>query len=330
MSHPLDLELAGKTPAAKATRILASDHEPGHQETPAVPLLSLTSDDGKPMTLSWRGVLPQPVLNGSRARYVNALTATDLVVQTTRTGFEQSLELKDRSAVEANGSVTLTLRAPGLTANVGDDRSVSFVDRTGKHVAALQAPVMWDARTDPRTGEHTRVADVGLKVAQSGDDVDLTLTPDAEFLAAPDTVFPVTVDPAVNLGTTFDAFVQQGYTTDQSAATELKLGYNGAGQIARSFLQFKTGSVQGRKILGAKFNLWNHHSWTCNSAGSGSWEVWRSGTVNTGTRWTPQPTWMEKYATSTATKGASGCAAGWVSADITSMVQVWANHTATR
>ncbi|MFJ4574736.1 DNRLRE domain-containing protein [Streptomyces sp. NPDC088846] len=329
-SHPLDLELAGKTPAAKAARVLASGHEPGHKDTPAVPLLSLTSDDGRPMTLSWRGSLPQPVLDGTRARYVDALTATDLVVETTRTGFEQSLELKDRSAVDANGSVTLTLHTPGLTAKEGDDRSVSFVDtRTGKQAAVLQAPVMWDAHTDPRTGEHTRIADVGLKVTQSGDDVDLTLTPDAEFLAAPDTVFPVTVDPAVNLGTTFDAFVQQGYTTDQSASTELKLGNNGAGQIARSFLQFKTGSVQGRKILGAKLNLWNHHAWTCNSAGSGSWEVWRSGTVNTGSRWTAQPTWMEKFATSTATKGASGCAAGWVSADITSMVQLWADHTAT-
>ncbi|WP_442809469.1 hypothetical protein [Streptomyces sp. SR27] len=46
----------------------------------------------------------------------------------------------------------------------------------------------------------------------------------------------MTVDPAVNIGASFDTFVQQGYTTDMSTSTELKLGNNGSGQIARSFL----------------------------------------------------------------------------------------------
>lgn len=148
------------------------------------------------MSLSWRGTLPAPTVDGARARYANALTATDLVIESTRTGFEQFLELKDRSAVAANGSVTLTLDAAGLQARQNPDGSVSFIDpKTGQEAGQLPAPVMWDAQVDERSGEHTRTAPVGLKVTQNGDAIDLTLTPDAAFLNDPKTTYPVTVDP---------------------------------------------------------------------------------------------------------------------------------------
>ncbi|MFF8696726.1 DNRLRE domain-containing protein [Streptomyces sp. NPDC015144] len=328
-AHPLDVELAGATPAKNAAAIREAG-DPGEPQVPASPLVSLKDTDGEPMTLSWRGVLPQPKLTENRARYVEALPGTDLIVETTKTGFEQFLELKNRSSVDATGSVTMSLNAGGLKARANKDSSVSFLDPdTGKQVGLLPAPMMWDASTDKRSGEHTRTAPVGLKVTQNGDEVDLTVTPDAGFLADPDTKFPVTVDPAVSIGANFDSFVQQGFTTDQSASTDLKIGNNGSNQVARSFLQFQTGAIRGKKILSAKLNLYNYHSWACNSSGSGSWEVWRSGTVTTASRWDSQPSWIAKFATASATKGASGCSAGWVSADVTSMAQVWADNTAT-
>ncbi|MER5306668.1 sugar-binding protein, partial [Streptomyces sp. NPDC002773] len=246
--HPLGLKLGGRTPAAHAARVMASGAA-GDARTTPVPLVSLDDGDGQALNLSWRGVLPEPALSGTTARYANALPATDLVIESTRTGFEQFLELKDRSAIAANGSVTLTLNAKGISARANADRSVSFMDvESGKQVGVLPAPVMWDAYVDPRSGEHTRRADVGLKVTQRGDAVDLTLTPDADFLSDPARTFPVTVDPAVNLGSSFDTFVQQGYTTDMSASTELKLGNNGAGQIARSFLHFPMAQISGKQI----------------------------------------------------------------------------------
>ncbi|WP_024757502.1 hypothetical protein [Streptomyces exfoliatus] len=194
------------------------------------------------------------------------------MIESTRTGFEQFLELKDRSAVDATGSVTLSLKAKGLTVKANADRSVTFLDKdTGKEAGVLPAPVMWDAAVDPNSGEHENRADVGLKVTQNGDAVDLTLTPDAAFLADPATKFPVTVDPAVNIGASFDAFVQQGFTSDQSAATELKLGNNGEGQVARSFLAFPMAKITGKVIKSSSLNLWNFHSWSCSAR---SWEVW--------------------------------------------------------
>ncbi|MEU7015910.1 DNRLRE domain-containing protein, partial [Streptomyces sp. NPDC046385] len=320
--HPLGLRLGGKTPAAQAAKVRASGAS-GKAGTAEVPLVTLAAGEGRELGLSWRGVLPEPKLSGTTARYEDALTATDLVIESTRTGFEQFLELKNRSAVAANGSVTLTLNAKGVKARANADRSVTFVDaKTGKQVGLLPAPVMWDATVDAKSGEHTRRADVGLKVTQRGARVDLTLTPDAKFLADPATKYPVTVDPAVNIGASFDTFVQQGYTTDMSASTELKLGNNGAGQIARSFLHFPMAGISGKQILGAKLNLFNSHSWSCTPS---SWEVWDTPHATTATRWTNQPGFTTKWATSTATKGfSSACADGWVSQDIKNLAVAWA------
>ncbi|MGW6564963.1 DNRLRE domain-containing protein [Streptomyces sp. NPDC054975] len=321
--HPLRLKLAGKTPATQAARVMSSG-DAGDARTTPVPLVTLDAGEGRELGLSWRGVLPEPSVSGTKARYADALTATDLIIESTRTGFEQFLELKDRSAIDANGSVTLTLNAEGIEARANADRSVTFLDtKSGKRVGVLPAPVMWDAYVDPNSGEHTRRADVGLKVTQSGGTVDLTLTPDADFLADPETKFPVTVDPAVNIGPSFDTFVQQGYTTDMSSSTELKLGNNGSGQIARSFLHFPMAQITGKQILSAKLNLWEFHSWSCTPS---NWEVWDTGHASTSTRWTSTlPSWNNKWATSTATKGySSSCGDGWVSQDIKTLAAAWA------
>ncbi|WP_369212645.1 DNRLRE domain-containing protein [Streptomyces flavofungini] len=319
-AHPLGLTLAGATPerkdAAATRRLRAAEAVPA-----ATPLVSLTTQKGQRVELGWRGALPVPRVDGTKATYRDALPHADLVVDATRTGFEQSVVLNSPKAVDEAGTLRMTLTAKGLTAKAESGGGVSFTDAAGRAAGTLPAPVMWDARYDERSGEHTHRAPVAMTVAQDGDRVDLTLTPDAAFLADEKTKFPVTVDPSVNLLTTFTTFVQEGYNTDQSAAKELKLGNNGAGQVARSFLKFDNKPVKGREIKSATLKLWNHHSWSCKAA---AWEVWDTSAASTASRWSAQPTWHRKWATSTQTKGGTGCAEGWVSADIKSLAQAWA------
>ncbi|MEU0158339.1 DNRLRE domain-containing protein [Streptomyces sp. NPDC006261] len=323
--HPQGLALAGRSKAPKGLKAAGRK-----ASAEAVPLISLDDRSGNRMELGWYGALPEPAIEGEESnvlRYRDALPATDLLVESTRTGYEQFLELKDRSAIGANGSVAYSLTAKGLTAKAGKDGSVTFTDAKGKQAGVLPAPMMWDARTDKRSGEHVRTAPVKVEVAQDGDKVTLTLSPDAEFLADSTTQFPVTIDPAINIGPSFDAFVQQGYTTDQSAATELKLGNNGSNQIARSFLSFPMKNITGKQITSAKLNLFATHSWSCTPK---AWEVWSTGQATASTRWTSQPSWTTKYATSTQTKGfSSACNDGWVNADVTSLVGAWAGNGAT-
>ncbi|MEE1832318.1 DNRLRE domain-containing protein [Streptomyces sp. SP17KL33] len=319
--HPHGLRLAGKSKAPKGLKDVGES-----TGSAGVPLVTLEGRTGQRMRLGWYGTLPAPEIEGAEkniARYRSALPSTDLLIESTRTGYEQYLELKDRSAVDASGAITYSLTAKGLTAKEKADGSVSFSDAKGKAVGVLPAPVMWDAQVDARSGEHKRTAPVAVKVAQDGDTVTLTLTPDAKFLADDSTRFPVTIDPAINVGASFDAFVQEGHTTDESASTDLKLGNNGSSEVARSFLSFPMKNITGKQITAAKLNLFAYHSWSCTPK---SWEVWSTGAASTASRWTSQPAWETKYATSTQTKGfSSACNDGWVSADVTALAKAWAS-----
>ncbi|MFG2261183.1 DNRLRE domain-containing protein [Streptomyces mirabilis] len=318
--HPHGLTLAGKHAAPKGLKAA------GEKSAAApVPLVTVEDRAGRQLQLGWYGALPEPAIEGADdtvARYKDALPATDLLIESTRTGYEQFLELKNRSAVDANGQVAYSLKAKGLTAKAHADGSVTFTDAKGKSAGVLPSPVMWDAQTDKNSGEHTHQAKVGVKVAQDGDTITITLTPDAEFLADEKTQFPVIIDPSINVGSSFDTFVEQGYTTDESAATELKIGNNGSSQVARSFLSFPMKNITGKQITAAKLNLYEFHSWSCTAKG---WDVYSTGAASTSTRWTSQPSWGTKYATSTQTKGfSSSCNDGWVNADVTSLAKAWA------
>lgn len=248
-SQPSGLKLtasdAARSARADAPRDLASIGSGEHQ-----------------VTLQWKGALPEPVLAGPKATYRDALPGADVIVEATRTGFEQYVELKHRNA--GASSYTLPLKTTGAKVNQQPDGSVVFTDRkTGVPLGTMPQPEMWDSTVDARTGEHTRRAPVGLKVVPTATGADLVLTPDAKFLADPATRFPVMVDPATSsVYGAFDAFVQEGYNTDQSAATELKLGNNGSGQVAQSFINWNTSAIAGKQVTAATLNLWNHHSWS--------------------------------------------------------------------
>ncbi|MDI5982922.1 sugar-binding protein, partial [Amycolatopsis magusensis] len=217
-AHPRGLRLAGKS-GKKAASLAAA------KSAPATDLVTLGEGD-QAITLQWRGGLPKPVLDGTRATYENAVPGADVVVEATRTGFEQFVEVKAKPA--AGFSYTLPLRTKGLKVTQQADGSVLFTDKKSKKTATMPAPVMWDATVDKASGEHTHRAKVGLKVVKAKGGVDLVITPDAKFLADPATKYPVTVDPSTStLGNLFDTYVQQGETVDWSNDTELDLGNPG-------------------------------------------------------------------------------------------------------
>lgn len=327
-AHPEGLRLAGPG-GTKARSARAAADAPA---SAARDLISL-GDGDQQLALQWKGGLPAPVLDGPRATYPSAVPGADLVVDATRTGFEQYLVVNERPA-DGAAPMTLPLRVTGLKATAEKDGSVSFTDKeTGEKTATLPAPVMWDAKTDERSGEHVNQRRVPMEVVQQGDSVELRLTPDADFLSDPGTRYPVTIDPATNkLAVLFDTFVQGGDTTDQSASTDLKLGWPGdhsgtTKRTARSFMTWDTEQFADALVSDAKLRLYNYHSWSCAARG---WEVWASDGASTATRWTNQPALKEKIATSTETRSASCNNAGYVSADVTRLAQIWSSAKATK
>ncbi|MEF9904047.1 DNRLRE domain-containing protein [Streptomyces sp. P9-A2] len=331
VAHPGGLRLAGRS-GTPAKSLKAA------QQAKATDLVTLGEGDQQ-ITLQWKGGLPEPKLDGTRAEYVNAVPGADVVVEATRTGFEQYVELKQRPET-GDYSYTLPLKAKGLKAKQLADGSVLFTDKKNKKRAVMPAPVMWDSTVDQRSGEHTRKARVGMKVVQKGASVDLVITPDADFLTDSATKYPVTIDPSTSsLGNVFDTYVQQGETVDWSTDVELDFGNpgtknaDGTPRTAQSFITWNTTPVQDALVLDAKLSLWNFHSGNNADCKAYPWEVWSSPAASTSSRWTNRPVMTAKKATSTETRGNTSCTSqpdGWINADVTTLAQEWASAKATR
>ncbi|WP_327340921.1 MULTISPECIES: DNRLRE domain-containing protein [unclassified Streptomyces] len=330
-AHPRGLKLAGKT-GTPAKSLKAA------QASTATDLVTLGEGEHQ-ITLQWKGGLPAPKLDGTRAEYVNAVPGADVVVEATRTGFEQFVEIKQKPATDGY-TYTLPLKAKGLKAKQQADGSVLFTDKNNRKQALMPAPVMWDSTVDERSGEHTHRVPVALKVVAKDSSVDLVITPDAKFLADPATKYPVTVDPSTSsLSNVFDTYVQQGETVDWSSDVELDLGNpgttnaNGTPRTAQSFISWNTSPIQDALILDAKLSLWNFHSGNNVDCKAYPWEVWSSPAASTSSRWTNRPAMTAKKATSTETRGNTSCSTqpdGWINANVTTLVQEWASAKATR
>ncbi|WP_331760028.1 DNRLRE domain-containing protein (plasmid) [Streptomyces sp. NBC_01471] len=324
-AHPEGLRLAGKG-GSLSRSLKAAAAAP---QDSARDLVSLGSGASR-IAVQWKGELPTPELSGNTATYANAVPGGDLIVEATRTGFEQYLKL--RQAPRDGAPLSLPIVLPdGMNAIANAGGGIDFVGDSGEIIAVMPAPTMWDAQVDPRSGEHTNRRKVAMEVTQSGNVAQLTLRPDTQWLTDTATQYPVTIDPATDaLDVLFDTFVQGGDTTDQSANTDLKVGWPGdyegsTKRVARSFLTFRTENFSDALVSKASLKLWNYHSWSCEKRG---WEVWASGAADKNTRWTKQPQLLEKTATSTDTKSATCNNAGWATADITRLAQTWASAKA--
>lgn len=306
--HPQDLRLPGKGRAP----------------------VSVDEGKGRTVSFDFPASSTAPTLKGTTATYADVAPGVDMTIEALRTGFEQSFILKSRPTEAVSWQIPLLTK--GLAARPAKDRGIEFVDAKKVVVSRIPAAMAWDARIDEHTGDPVNTAEVDLAVVQKDPGhATLTITPDAEWLADPATEYPVEIDPTyawANRVTTFDTWVQQGYTSSQSSSTELRLGNDGAGHIARSFLEFQLGMLKGKVIKSATLKLYETHSWSCSAR---SWEAWKVGSdVDSTTNWSTQPTWDTKYGTSSETKGySSSCADGWVSIGIGSLGQYWADNTLT-
>ncbi|MFF2073888.1 ricin-type beta-trefoil lectin domain protein [Kitasatospora sp. NPDC058162] len=332
-ADPTRASRAGVRPAAdpKPSDPKPADPKPSDPKPAERELVKIGSGEQQ-VKFGWLGKLPKPRLEGNKATYVDARPGVDLVLEATRTGFEQFLIVKDRAAVAQTGTVTIPLDTTGLTVAPQQDGSIQLLDKaSGKAAVRIPAPVMWDAVVDPASQEHLNRGAVTMQLRGQGADTELVFTPDAGFLADPKTRFPVTVDPVVDVGTTFDTYVQTNENIDASASTDLKLGSYDGKVVARSFLTVPGGSFNGKQILGATLHLANYHSSSCTPK---QWEVWNAGGAAWWTRWGNQPAMERKWATSNDTYDVAGdgdnhdCYAPdgtfWAKADVTEMIRHFA------
>ncbi|MBQ1040648.1 integrin alpha [Micromonospora sp. C81] len=324
---PVDLTLV-KDPSDDSVRTVADANEiwlSGAKPTGSHELVSVGTG-GNRVSLGWTGALPEPVLDGSRATYREAIPGVDLEVDVTRGGVETFLVVKSPAAAERVGEVSFAVGGPNASALSRDAfGNTQILDKAGRIVARSPAPEMWDAARDPGTHEPTRKTVVetpelrSLTRTDSEESLQLRLTPDLDWMRDPATEWPVTIDPQINpVSTTFDTYVMEGDLTENGGAKDYELGLL-SGEITRTLARWDTTALVGTQVTSATVNFW---SWWSNTCAAKSWELWTTGPIADGILWSNQPAWNNREATSTTTKGFdSTCADAWVSISGTSFFQ---------
>ncbi|WP_139275331.1 DNRLRE domain-containing protein [Mangrovactinospora gilvigrisea] len=324
-SAPESLSVSGGTGTLAQT--------PSSSGRSTAPLVTLGHGTQK-VTIGWKGHLPSPELHGTRATYRSVGPGYDLRIEATRTGFEQFVDLNKRPG--AGFSYTLPVDTGKLKASVSKGGQVQFADAAGRVKAALAAPRMWDTHTN-KAGVHDHTAPVTVRATNSRPGhVDLVYTPDAAFLAAPSTRYPVTVDPSTqNLGNLVDTYAQQGESGDKSGETELDFGNpgttnaDGTARTARSLIAWNTKPFANAVVESAQLSLWNFHSAATDGHGH-PWDVYATSSFDHTANWAKQPSWLQSFVTSYSTLGNPPYNdAGWIHADVTNLVSYWSGQQAT-
>ncbi|MGQ0841007.1 LamG-like jellyroll fold domain-containing protein [Actinokineospora sp.] len=309
-AHPRDLVLAGA--GGPQTRDLASVAAPGGL-----------------VAMQWSGALPEPVLAGDTATYRDIEPGIDLQVKATLTGFQELLVVKHKPTKPIK--VTLPMRAVGVEMRVDAGGHVALLDTSGKVIGGIPTAEMWDARVDSRSGDrlkqvkakqHTASRSGADSVGQNQDAVDITVEPADGFFDDPLVSYPVAIDPSPELGTGFDTWVQEGSTLGKSGSTELRMGYI-SGVRTRAYLHFDMSQIRGTVVTASTLRLWEFQSYSCSPR---NWEVWSTPLVGPGTVWSNMPQPWNRYATTSETKGYSGCAGDWTNTDVRSLAQAWADQ----
>lgn len=131
VAHPNGLVLSGARPA----RV---DGE-----------LATAGEGGASLSVRFDGALPVPVLQGPRAIYAQVRPGVDLVVEATRSGFEQFFVLTHRPRPGKEPQLRVAVTALGATARAAAGGLVEFVAGDGVTVlGSVPQASAWDAQVD--------------------------------------------------------------------------------------------------------------------------------------------------------------------------------------
>ncbi|MEU2429880.1 LamG-like jellyroll fold domain-containing protein [Streptomyces sp. NPDC007861] len=318
---------------------------------------------GRSLELSWPDPVPAPQLDGDTATYVNLLPDVDLRLTAQPEGFTQLLVVKSAAAAKSPELETLRMQlsAKGMTVEETAEGGLQATDNgAGGAVFEAAAPMMWDssdgpasaspsaapagseaARTEeaaeeaePSASESGQLAPVAVEV--SADGKELVLTPDAEVLAGPDTVYPVYIDPQwyspkATAWTMASKYWASSPQWKFNGDPDEGLGYCNWSYCAphdtkRLFYQLPTSTYAGKTVLEAEFVVRNTWSASCTARGV---ELWRTKPISSSTTWNSQNAsgfWIDHIQSMSFAHGYDGCAAKDAEFNVKAPIQLAADN----
>ncbi|MEQ4301022.1 RICIN domain-containing protein [Plantactinospora sp. B6F1] len=263
--------------------------------------LVTAEQQGAELALSWPAPLPEPVLDADTATYPEVLPGVDLQVRVSPVGFSQVLVVKNAAAAAnpALRRIRFGTSTRKLALRAGEDGSSVAVDATGRAVFAAGPPLMWDSTPEPSgpTGiasvnaanaaetadaaeagpapDRRRVMDLEIKPDE------LVVIPDQRMLAAPDTRYPVYIDPSYSAAQYLWTPVYKGdddtsYWNSDHYREDVRVGTvygSTTGPPWRSLFQMNIARVARAKVSRAWFSISMTHTGTCAETGVELWHT---------------------------------------------------------
>ncbi|XRQ14228.1 LamG domain-containing protein [Actinomadura welshii] len=275
------------------------------------PMVRLTRS-GRTLALSWPQPLPKPALDGDTAVYEGvAGPDVDLRLRARADGFAHVLVVKTAAAAKDPRVAELALAMSNTRLTVTEEQGSGVLKATDPGSGAVMfeapSPRMWDSSQagsapqarvqakakpveEPAEGAKTALIDVAV------DGGKLTLTPDQGLLTAPDTKFPVYIDPVwtTNKATSW-AMVSSGWPNESYYKFDGK-STEGVGrcevakdpncvknQTKRLFFRMKLPAVKGRYIQNVEFTAFETSAYNCDNPTSV--QLWRTSTLVSHATW---------------------------------------------
>ncbi|MFJ3923157.1 FG-GAP-like repeat-containing protein [Streptomyces sp. NPDC090022] len=237
---------------------------------------------------------------------------------------EKAQAAKDPAAKAPAASAPAS-KAPAASAPAGKSlRSAPSDTAAAEAPAAAPAPAApapaAPAPAAPVDGitDGTKQADLGVKLAGEK----LTLTPDKSLLTAPDTTYPVVIDPTWDAWKTawtiaykhnaFPSSAGTNYWNGGTLSKDARVGCakdasNGNQVVcAKTFFQVGMKEYWDKQILESTLRIKQKSagSWSCKS---GDIQVWDTGTISKSTTWNNQPGWARMVDATGQSYGGRNC-----------------------
>ncbi|MBC6460897.1 LamG-like jellyroll fold domain-containing protein [Actinomadura sp. HBU206391] len=267
---------------------------------------------GRELSLSWPAKLPEPRLNGNEATFSEVIPGVDLILRADVEGFAHLLKIKNPEAAKNPrlAQLRFKLKTTGLSVKADAFGYLKASDTgAGGTVFEAPTPMMWDSAVpaddaearaaspdavaqDPVEGPPQGAKTAPVKVDVAGGE--FILRPDQRLLAAPDTRFPVFVDPVWETKKASAwAMVSSAFPTTsyyKFSGTE-GVGYCDVsldGTCVRTgrkriFFRMPLSGVSGKYVESVEFVAYETHAYNCSN--DTSVQLWHASAFGSGSTW---------------------------------------------
>jgi hypothetical protein len=265
----------------------------------------------------------EPAVGDDTVTYQDVVDGADVELQSLPSGLKETIVL-DSAAAPTVYSFPLTMA--GVTPRLTEGGAVEFVDGGGAVKFVIPPGYMEDSSLSA-AGTPALSQGVSYALVDGGHTLEVTL--DQAWLTDPARVFPVMVDPTVNVySNADDTFVANVGSTDRSGYYNLKAGYDGTYKF-RSFLHFDMSAFEDMNVVAATLKFIQNGSGSCTASPLDVFQVTEAWTGSTTTSWPGPDVSDELLGTINSGAGHDGtCPYDYASTDMTRLAQYWSEGMA--